>query len=219
MSSTLHIDGLVASVGEQELTGMFAKFGNVLSVDIYKPDTALSLGVGAVEMASLGAKVLQARSVEFAKKYGVTVHVRSTFKVDPGTLVTKDEILGAVWPDVAVTDNALTQLVSELRQTLGALHFPPRQVGGGLGLLQLRFGSGQLRLIGARVDLEQHLALADAVALVEGDPADVAGDPRADLDGVHSAASRGRLRMSRRSVAATMPTISRRRPLSSSVRR
>ncbi len=44
-----------------------------------------------LEMASLGAKVLQARSVEFAKKYGVTVHVRSTFKPDPGTLVTKEE--------------------------------------------------------------------------------------------------------------------------------
>src|SRR5438552_12544437 len=36
-----------------------------------------------LEMASLGAKVLQARSVEFAKKYGVTVHVRSTFRLDP----------------------------------------------------------------------------------------------------------------------------------------
>jgi aspartate kinase len=44
-----------------------------------------------LEMASLGAKVLQARSVEFAKKYGVTVHVRSTFKPDPGTMVTKEE--------------------------------------------------------------------------------------------------------------------------------
>jgi aspartate kinase len=44
-----------------------------------------------LEMASLGAKVLQARSVEFAKKYGVTVHVRSTFKPDPGTLVTREE--------------------------------------------------------------------------------------------------------------------------------
>jgi aspartate kinase len=44
-----------------------------------------------LEMASLGAKVLQARSVEFAKKYGVTVHVRSSFKSDPGTLVTKEE--------------------------------------------------------------------------------------------------------------------------------
>jgi aspartate kinase len=44
-----------------------------------------------LEMASLGAKVLQARSVEFAKKYGVAVHVRSTFKADPGTLVTGEE--------------------------------------------------------------------------------------------------------------------------------
>jgi aspartate kinase len=44
-----------------------------------------------LEMASLGAKVLQSRSVEFAKKYAVPVHVRSTFKPDPGTLVTKEE--------------------------------------------------------------------------------------------------------------------------------
>ena len=44
-----------------------------------------------LEMASLGAKVLQSRSVEFAKKWGVTVHVRSTFKRDPGTIVTREE--------------------------------------------------------------------------------------------------------------------------------
>jgi aspartate kinase len=44
-----------------------------------------------LEMASLGAKVLQARSVEFAKKYGVPVHVRSSFKGDGGTLVTREE--------------------------------------------------------------------------------------------------------------------------------
>ena len=44
-----------------------------------------------LEMASLGAKVLQSRSVEFAKKYGVSVHVRSTFKRRPGTLVTKED--------------------------------------------------------------------------------------------------------------------------------
>src|SRR4029434_9069315 len=44
-----------------------------------------------LEMASLGAKVLQARSVEFAKKFAVPVHVRSTFKPDPGTLVTRED--------------------------------------------------------------------------------------------------------------------------------
>jgi DNA-binding winged helix-turn-helix (wHTH) protein/tetratricopeptide (TPR) repeat protein len=36
----------------------------------------------------------------------------------PQTLVTKDDLLKALWPDVAVTDNALTQVVSELRQAL-----------------------------------------------------------------------------------------------------
>src|SRR3989441_456000 len=44
-----------------------------------------------LEMASLGAKVLQSRSVEFAKKYDVPVHVRSSFKPDEGTLVTREE--------------------------------------------------------------------------------------------------------------------------------
>jgi aspartate kinase len=44
-----------------------------------------------LEMSSLGARVLQSRSVEFAKKYGVPVHVRSTFKPDPGTLVTRED--------------------------------------------------------------------------------------------------------------------------------
>ena len=36
----------------------------------------------------------------------------------PSTLVSKDELFRALWPDVAVTDNALTQAISELRQAL-----------------------------------------------------------------------------------------------------
>lgn len=46
-----------------------------------------------LEMASLGAKVLMIRSVEFAKKFGVAIHVRSTFTTERGTMVvaeTKD---------------------------------------------------------------------------------------------------------------------------------
>lgn len=44
-----------------------------------------------LEMASMGAKVLQIRSVEFAKKYKVPVWVRSTFSEDEGTLVTQED--------------------------------------------------------------------------------------------------------------------------------
>ncbi|MBI4574237.1 MAG: aspartate kinase, partial [candidate division NC10 bacterium] len=44
-----------------------------------------------LEMASLGAKVLQTRSVEYAKNYGVPVHVRSSFNYNPGTMVVKED--------------------------------------------------------------------------------------------------------------------------------
>ncbi len=44
-----------------------------------------------LEMASLGAKVLQTRSVEFAAKFNVPVEVNSSFKEGKGTLVTKEE--------------------------------------------------------------------------------------------------------------------------------
>ena len=44
-----------------------------------------------LELASLGAKVLQSRSVEFAAKYEVPVIVKSTFKEGDGTLVTKED--------------------------------------------------------------------------------------------------------------------------------
>ncbi|MBU1153281.1 aspartate kinase [bacterium] len=40
-----------------------------------------------LELASSGAKVLQSRSVEFAKKYGVIIHVRSSFDKSKGTLI------------------------------------------------------------------------------------------------------------------------------------
>ena len=44
-----------------------------------------------LELASLGAKVLQIRSVEIAMKYGVPVHVRSSFNDLPGTWVTGED--------------------------------------------------------------------------------------------------------------------------------
>jgi aspartate kinase len=40
-----------------------------------------------LEMAATGARVLQLRSVEFARNHGVTIHVRSSFSEGPGTIV------------------------------------------------------------------------------------------------------------------------------------
>ena len=44
-----------------------------------------------LELASLGAGVLHSRSVEFAKKYNVVIHVRSSFTFSEGTLVLPED--------------------------------------------------------------------------------------------------------------------------------
>ncbi|HUU42376.1 MAG TPA: aspartate kinase [Planctomycetota bacterium] len=43
-----------------------------------------------LELASLGAQVLQSRSLEFAKKYRVPIHVRSSFSDAPGTIICEE---------------------------------------------------------------------------------------------------------------------------------
>ncbi|MCL2485832.1 MAG: aspartate kinase [Endomicrobia bacterium] len=47
-----------------------------------------------LEISSSGAQVLQARSVEVAKKYGVEIHSRSTFSDKNGTIITSEEKIG-----------------------------------------------------------------------------------------------------------------------------
>ena len=42
------------------------------------------------EMASMGAQVLQSRSIEFAMKFGVPIHVRSSFSDKAGTIISKE---------------------------------------------------------------------------------------------------------------------------------
>ena len=46
-----------------------------------------------LEMAAMGAVVLQPRSVELAKQYGVKLHVRSSFNHNTGTIVKEDAIM------------------------------------------------------------------------------------------------------------------------------
>ncbi|MDD4951887.1 MAG: aspartate kinase [Desulfovibrionaceae bacterium] len=81
-----------------------------------------------LEMASMGAKVLHIRSVEFAKKYNVKVHVRSTFSDEPGTIVTKeDEMEGVLVSGIAYDkDQARVTLVQVLDQPgISAAVFSP----------------------------------------------------------------------------------------------
>ena len=59
-----------------------------------------------LELASLGSKVLQIRSVEFAMKYKVPLWVKSSFTDDPGTLVTEED---AAMENVLVSGIAVTR--------------------------------------------------------------------------------------------------------------
>lgn len=43
-----------------------------------------------LELASLGAKVMHSRSIEFGKKYNVPIHVRSSLTDEPGTIICKE---------------------------------------------------------------------------------------------------------------------------------
>lgn len=69
-----------------------------------------------LELASMGSKVMQSRSVEFAKKHGVVFEVRSSFNNNPGTIV-KEEVASmedVVVRGVAVDKNQVKVVVSEL---------------------------------------------------------------------------------------------------------
>jgi aspartate kinase len=66
-----------------------------------------------LELASLGAKVLQIRSVEYAMKYQVPVWVKSSFVEDPGTLVCSED---AAMENVVVSGIAFDR--NEARLTL-----------------------------------------------------------------------------------------------------
>ncbi|MDE0354300.1 MAG: aspartate kinase [Deltaproteobacteria bacterium] len=59
-----------------------------------------------LEMASLGARVLQIRSVETAKRFGVRVHLRSSFNAAEGTwLVEEEEQMDSVLVSAVTCDN------------------------------------------------------------------------------------------------------------------
>lgn len=59
-----------------------------------------------LEMASLGAQVMQARSIEVAKRFNVPIHVRSSFSERPGTMITRE---ARIMEDVVVTGITLNR--------------------------------------------------------------------------------------------------------------
>jgi aspartate kinase len=78
-----------------------------------------------LELASLGAEVLQSRAVEFAKKYGVVLEVVSSFHEKPGTLV-REEVKDM--EDIVVRGVAADK--NQVKITVGALADRPGVAAG-----------------------------------------------------------------------------------------
>ncbi len=79
-----------------------------------------------LEMAASGAKVLALRSVEYGRRYGVPIHVRSSFSAKDGTFVSKDAY-GAVAaatldPTAPLSPVAAQELVMEAPIISGVAH-------------------------------------------------------------------------------------------------
>lgn len=78
-----------------------------------------------LELASLGAEVLQSRAVEFAKKFGVVLEVMSSFHEKPGTLV-REEVKDM--EDIVVRGVAADK--NQVKVTVGALPDKPGVAAG-----------------------------------------------------------------------------------------
>ena len=87
-----------------------------------------------LEMAASGARVLQLRSVEYARNHGVRIHCRSSFEDGPGTLVvSEDETEQETMEQPFVT--AVTHSVDEARVTLVGIRDEPGVAGRVFGAL------------------------------------------------------------------------------------
>lgn len=83
-----------------------------------------------LELASVGTKVMQSRSVEFAKKYGVKFEVRSSLHNKPGTIVTEEHEAME-----AVVIRGVSIERSQARATITGIPDEPGMSGRILGVL------------------------------------------------------------------------------------
>ncbi|HXT11525.1 MAG TPA: aspartate kinase [Candidatus Angelobacter sp.] len=84
----------LAAALEADLCQIYTDVDGVYTADPRIVSNAKKLGEISydemLELASLGAKVMQSRSVEFAKKFGVIFEVRSSLNENPGTIVKEE---------------------------------------------------------------------------------------------------------------------------------
>ncbi|QEH36223.1 Aspartokinase [Aquisphaera giovannonii] len=130
-----------------------------------------------LELASLGAGVMHSRSIEFAKKYGVPIHVRSSFSDAPGTWIVGEDDARRL--GVAVTGAALAK--DEARITIlgvpdrpGAVHSIFHRIAKANLVVDMIVqnvgtdGETEVSFTVAKGDLAETLVAAEAAARAAG---------------------------------------------------
>jgi aspartate kinase len=118
----------LAAALEAEICEIYTDVAGVFSADPRIVPDARKLSVVSfeemLEMSASGAKVLQLRSVEYARNYGIPMHCRSSFEDGPGTLVVSEK---ETMERPLVT--AVTHSAEEARVTLAGVKNEPGVAG------------------------------------------------------------------------------------------
>jgi len=122
----------LAAALDAEVCEIYTDVAGVFSADPRIVPDARKIPVATfeetLEMAASGARVLQLRSVEYARNHGVRIHCRSSFEDGPGTLVvSEDESEQETMENPFVT--AVTHSVDEARVTLVGIRDEPGVAG------------------------------------------------------------------------------------------
>ncbi len=138
-----------------------------------------------LELASLGAGVMHSRSIEFAKKYSVPIHVRSSFTDTPGTwIVSENEArrLGSSVTGAALAKDEARITVHGVPDRPGVVHSLFRMIGEANLVVDMIVqnistgGSTDVSFTVAAADLAETLSIAESAAKQIG-AASVSHDP------------------------------------------
>jgi aspartate kinase len=126
-----------------------------------------------LELASLGAGVMHSRSIEFAKKYGVPIHVRSSFSDAPGTWIVDErdaERLGAPVTGAALAKDEARITIRGVPDRPGVVHAVFRTIAAAKIVVDMivqnvsRGGKTEVSFTVGKGDLPETLRAAEAAA-------------------------------------------------------
>ena len=126
-----------------------------------------------LELASLGAGVMHSRSIEFAKKYGVPIHVRSSFSDAPGTWIVDEESArraGAVVTGAALAKDEARITILGVPDRPGVVHGIFRTIGASHLVVDMivqnvaTSGKTEVSFTVAKGDLAETLRAAESAA-------------------------------------------------------